>query len=357
MRRPKPAPFAATPRAGGRGTASPGRTPRRRAPILAARYLEPMKALGVTAVPDGDWLLEIKFDGYRTLSTINEGAAELWSRNENSLSPLFPEIAAAVAGLPCSNATLDGEVVAIDETGRPRFQLLQRLGRGLHRPPLLYYVFDLVHLNGKSLLSWPIEERKAALARLLDRAQPPLRLSPTFEQAPADLLQQVRRQGLEGIVAKKPGSLYEPGRRSGQWVKCRVVHEQEFVVGGYTPPRGSRTIFGALVLGYYEGNRLRYAGKVGTGFDETTRAALMRDAKSLRVGSTPFADPPIGRRGRFGGGLTSADVAEITWLRPRLVVQVRFSEWTHDGQLRQPVFLGLRRDKDPREVVREVAAT
>lgn len=323
---------------------------------IAATYVEPMKALGVTSVPDDDWLVELKFDGYRTLATVNDGSVELWSRNHNSLSSLFPEIATALASLPCSNATLDGEVVAIDPTGRPRFQLLQGLGRGAHRPPLLYYVFDLLHLNGESLLDRPIEERKTALARLLDRTRPPLRLSPAFNHSPAELLDQVRQQGLEGIVAKHTGSRYEVGRRSGAWLKCRVVHEQEFVVGGFSPPKGSRTVFGALLLGYYEGNRLRYAGKVGTGFDEATRTAVMREAKPLRTNTPPFADLPVGRRSRFGGGLTPADVAEVTWLRPRLVAQVRFSEWTNEGQLRQPVFLGLRRDKSARRVVREVTA-
>lgn len=315
-----------------------------------------MKALATVQVPEGDWLVEIKFDGYRALSTVQDGRAEIWSRNHNSLAPLFPEISAALLSLPCSNATLDGEIVAVDDAGRPRFQLLQQLQRGSVRPPLLYYIFDLLHLNGKSFLSAPIETRKTALAKLLDRSHPPLRLSPVFDQPPAHLLEQARRDGLEGIVTKRSGSRYEPGRRSGQWLKCRIVMEQEFVIGGFTAPQGSRTVFGAILVGYYEGGRLRYAGKVGTGFDESTRQSLMREAKTLRLPSSPFSSLPLGRRSRYGQGLTPSVVASVVWVRPRLVAQIKFSEWTDEGQLRQPVFLGMRRDKPARAVHRELTA-
>ena len=315
-----------------------------------------MKALATEKVPPGDWLLEIKFDGYRALTTLNGGQVELWSRNHLPLSASFPELVPALAALPCRNAVIDGEIVALDPQGRPRFQLLQGLARDSTRPPLFYYVFDLLHLDGTSLLGQPIESRKALLDKLFSGTASPLGLSPVFRTTPAQLLAQIRRQGLEGIVAKTARSLYEPGRRSGHWLKCRIASDQEFVVGGFTPPRGSRTWFGALLLGYYDHGQLHYAGKVGTGFNEAARRNLMKRFRSLQTTASPFVDLPQTRRPRFGAGMTAAAMREVTWLKPELVVQARFSEWTREGQLRHPVYLGLRDDKAARDVVRETGA-
>jgi bifunctional non-homologous end joining protein LigD len=208
-----------------------------------------MKALGVSEVGGDDWLLEIKYDGFRALGIVQGKTAELWSRNEKPLTSTFPEVAAALAKLKCDDAIVDGEVVALDEAGRPRFQLLQGLDMGKSRPPIHYFIFDLVHLNGESLLNLPIEERRSRLERLMKGVPDVLRLSPVFDVAPAELLERAREQGLEGIIGKKRGSLYEPGRRSGAWVKRRISFDQEFVIGGYTPPQGGRTHFGALVVG------------------------------------------------------------------------------------------------------------
>lgn len=323
---------------------------------VRAGFIPPMKALGVRTPPAGRWHCEIKFDGYRAVAVLERGRAELWSRNRNSLASDYPEVVEAVEGLPCRSAVLDGEVAALDARGRSRFQLLQQRGVG-ERPPIIYYLFDLMQLDGRSLLARPIEERRAALDRLVGpRNGGVLRLSPVFDRDPESLLEHVRREGLEGIVMKAPGSVYEPDRRSGAWLKCRVSNQQEFVIGGFTPPRGGRTHFGAIVVGYYRGGDLIYAGKVGTGYDRRSLEELHRRFLQLRSDRNPFADLPKERRPRFGRGMTAAGMREVTWLRPKMVCQVRFAEWTEDGQLRQPVFLGLREDKPARAVVREAPA-
>ena len=318
-----------------------------------AAFVEPMKALGSELVPGGRWRCEIKFDGYRALAVLNRGRVELWSRNHKPLDQDYPEISDALAKLKCEDAILDGEIVAVDASGRSRFQLLQ--GRDLgERPPLRYYVFDLPRLDGEDLAGFPLEDRQARLAAWLGRKPPsPLKLSPWFDVEPAELLAAAREQGLEGIIAKRPGSPYEAGRRSGAWLKCKVHGEQEFVIGGFTPPEGSRTHFGALLIGYHAAGRLLYAGKVGTGFDRATLADLHRRFLTLRREGCPFANLPMERRPRFGRGMTAAEMRKVTWLRPALVAQIRFAEWTHDGVLRQPVFLGLRNDKAAASVTRE----
>ena len=312
-----------------------------------------MKALGSDVVPGGRWRCEIKFDGYRALAVLGGGRVELWSRNHKPLDPDYPEVTAALAKLKCDDAILDGEIAALDEAGRSRFQLLQ--GRDLgERPPLRYYVFDLPRLNGEDLSGLPIEERQARLAAWLGKKPPaPLELSPWFDTEPEELLAAAKKQGLEGIIAKRPGSAYEAGRRSGAWLKCKVHGEQEFVIGGFTPPEGSRPHFGAILIGYYSAGKLLYAGKVGTGFNHATLAELHACFLRRKREGCPFANLPMERRPRFGRGMTAGEMRKVTWLRPDLVAQIRFSEWTNDGVLRQPVFLGLRKDKAATEVRRE----
>lgn len=345
--------------AAGRRSVSRKRAKAASSPRTAVRppvFIEPMKAQAVTAVPPGNWRLEIKFDGFRALALIDQGNVELWSRNAKPWPERFPEIRRALTELRCQDAILDGEIVALDAQGRPSFQLLQNEARGRVRPVLRYYLFDLLRLDGESLLDRPIEQRQEALADLVHKAPSELLLSPVFNQAPARLLEEVGKQGLEGIIAKAAGSVYEPGRRSGTWLKCRLAREQEFVIGGFTPPKGARAHFGALLVGYYRGKQLLYAGKVGTGFDAKKLRALRTQFEAVRQDECPFADLPSSRRSRFGAGMTASAMREVTWLRPKLVAQIRFSEWTEDGLLRQPVFLGLREDKRASDVVREALA-
>lgn len=316
-----------------------------------ATFVPPMKALSVDRIPAGKWRLEIKLDGYRAIAVKNGDAIELWSRNHKSLA--YPEVIEALKGITCANAVIDGEIVALDPAGRTRFQLLQGRDRGVERPPIVYYVFDLLHFDGRTLLKVPIEERQKTLEVLVGKKPGVIRFSPVFEMEPEGLLEAVRRQGLEGIIAKSPGSLYESGQRSGAWLKCKVFGEQEFIIAGFTPPRNSRTHFGAILVGYHDGEKLRYAGKVGSGFDRAQLEYLHGEFMKRRIATCPFDDLPMPRKPRFGLGMTAAAMREVTWLKPALVTQIRFSEWTRDGLLRQPVFAGLRRDKAPREVVRE----
>lgn len=337
---------------------APPRTSRTaaRAKLAAPEYVEPMKALAVETVPQGDWQLELKFDGYRAIALVDRGVVALWSRNRNDLTADYPEVAAALKKLRCRNATLDGELVALDEHGRSSFQLMQQRELRGRRPAMQYFVFDLLHLDGRDFRHEPLEARRTALGRLIGAGDSAVRPSPVFDVEPAALMEAVREKGMEGIVAKRRGSLYEAGRRSGAWVKCRLASEQEFVIGGFTVPKRSRTHFGALLIGYYEGERLLCAGKVGSGFDDRLLAALHKKMSTLERRDCPFANLPSAKRTRFGTGLTAAALREVTWLEPELVCQVRFTEWTDDGSLRHPVFLGLRNDKRAREVVREPLA-
>jgi bifunctional non-homologous end joining protein LigD len=221
------------------------------------------------------------------------------------------------------------------------------------RPPLAWYVFDLLSLNGKDLTGLPLTERKERLAELLKDAPEPIRPSPALDGAYEDLLAQVRKHGIEGLVGKRADSKYEPGRRSGAWIKVKVLNNQEFVIGGFTPPAGSRRYFGALLVGYYEGKQLLFASKVGTGYSAKVLKAVFEQMKPLRAATCPFANLPTKRTGRWGQGITRSEMAKCTWVEPRLVCEVRFTEWTRDGGLRHPAFLGLREDKAANEVVRE----
>ncbi len=341
-------PRASSPRA--RAAASPLRN---RISNTAPAYIEPMKALGVDEIAGDHWLLEIKYDGYRALSVCENGRVEMWSRNQKTLSDHYPEIIVALEKMKLSDAVLDGEVVALDPEGRPSFQLLQNRGDAANNAPLYYYVFDVVHFDGQSLIDEPIEKRKEILGKILKKAPSQIRLSPTFDEDPEVLLEQARTQGLEGIVGKRKGSVYEPGRRSGAWAKKRISHDQEFVIGGFTAPRRGRLHFGAILVGFYDQGRLLYCGKVGTGFDGKKLKSLRQQFAKIETTSCPFENLPMARKPRYGLGMTAAAMREVTWVKPMMVAQIKFSEWTREASLRQPVFLGLREDKPATEVVRE----
>jgi bifunctional non-homologous end joining protein LigD len=275
----------------------------------------------------------------------------LLSRNNRELGDKFPGVIRALSKLPCETLMLDGEVVALDEQGRSSFQLLQRAGDP--RPKsgnVIYYAFDLLNVNGKDTTRLPLMKRKALLKTLLDGRSECILVSDILAGDVQHLSAAMQKLGLEGMIAKERDSTYEIGARSGSWIKFKWGCEQEFIIGGYTDPEGSRPYFGSVLAGYYEGERLIFAAKVGTGFNAKLLKALYDRFQKIRVERTPFANLP-----ERGGHLTAAQMRFCKWVKPALVCQVRFTEWTSDGHLRQPVFLGLREDKSPREVVKEVA--
>ncbi len=326
----------------------------RNLPDLPIQFLEPMKCRLVAHAPRGqDWLYEIKFDGFRTLALKNGKTVQLLSRNNKSLNDRFPQMIDAVRALPCNQAILDGEIVALDEHGRSSFQLLQMANMpGQRRAPLVYYLFDLINLEGKDLRNLHLHQRKSILQSLVSEQSEPIRFSTDIHGTPTKLLQQVKKLGLEGFVAKEVNSKYEPGRRSGCWQKIKVANEQEFVIGGYTPPKGSRDHFGSVIVGYYEAGKLIFVSKVGSGFNRALLESLFDKFQKFRRSDCPFANLP--EKLSFGGqGLTAGEMRKCTWVEPQLVCEIRFTEWTRDNHLRQPVFLGLRDDKNAREVVKE----
>jgi bifunctional non-homologous end joining protein LigD len=328
--------------------------PRSRKPG-SARFIEPMKACPLARLPQGnDWLYEVKFDGVRALGIKQGNKVQLVSRSAKDLARKYSPITQALRALPASQAVVDGEIVALDASGRSSFQLLQtyQMPTG-RRPPLVYYVFDLLHLDRKDLTGLPLEQRKQLAQFLLTKVPEPIRFSPGIKAEPKKLIREMQARGLEGLIAKRRDSKYEPGRRSGAWVKFKWTDEQEFVIGGYTPPKGTRSHFGALLVGYYEAGNLMFAAKCGTGFDQKLLASLHGRFQRLIQKDCPFVNLP--ERLSSGGsyGLTAREMRTCTWLEPSLVCQVRFAEWTRDGHLRQPAFFGLREDKAPEEVVRE----
>jgi bifunctional non-homologous end joining protein LigD len=326
-----------------------GRTPA--APVPG--FVAPMQAILVDSIRPGDWIYEIKFDGYRALALRGGSDTRLLSRNEKDLGRQFPEVKDAVAALDVQDAIIDGEIVALDDKGRSSFQLLQGFGAGLVRPPIVFYAFDLLRLNGKDLQDLPLEERKAKLEGLLKKPPGVLRYSVSFTHKIEELLSRAQELGLEGLIGKRSGSRYEAGKRSGAWVKIKLYQEQEFVIGGYTEPEGSRKYFGALLVGFYDGKSFKFAGRVGTGFSDKLLSSLFDDLQKIRVESCPFSNLPAPGRNRWDQGLTAAEMKRCRWVKPAIVCQVRYTEWTRDDRLRHPVFIGVREDKSPTDVVRE----
>ncbi len=325
-------------------------------PKAKPQFIAPMKALLVNQLPKGSqWIYEVKFDGVRALAIKTGKEVRLISRNAKDFSAKYSELLEPLRQLPAKEAVLDGEVVAVDPKGRSSFQLLQSyLSAGAEKPPLFYYVFDLLNLEGKDLTGLPLYQRKALAQALLADVSPRIRFSVSIQADSARVMREMQRRGLEGLIAKRKESNYDSGQRTGAWVKFKWTNEQEFVIGGYTRPQGTRSYFGALLVGYYQGDKLWFAGKVGTGFDEKLLASLHERFQQRVRPDCPFANlPEKPRPGLRSGSLTTAKMKFCTWLEPRLVCQVRFTEWTRDHHLRQPVFLGLREDKQPEEVVRE----
>ena len=293
-------------------------------------------------------MYQLKLDGYRAIAYRTRSKVCLRSRNDNDFSLRYPAVLDGLAALP-DETVIDGEVVAFDAEGRPSFNVLQNYGSS--SAPVVFYVFDVMVLRGKDVMSEPLERRLNLLeTRVLPKLKEPVRYAGALDARLSDLVASVKAQGLEGLVAKRLGSRYEAGMRSGAWMKMRVNRGQEFVIGGYT--LGTRT-FDAIVFGYYEGKKLIYVARTRNGFTPATRAALFKKFRGLEIPDCPFANLPEARSGRWGQGLTKAKMAECRWLKPLLVAQIEFLEWTSDNHLRHSRFVGQREDKPARQVRRE----
>jgi len=344
--RPSPSPST--------GSRRPAKAARARKPALAASDLagapkapfphgvEPMLATLVDGPFDREgWSFEVKWDGYRSLAAIQAGKARLVSRNGKLQNAKFPAVAAALDGFPV-NAVFDGEIVAVDDQGRPDFQSLQNAARS-GEARILYYVFDVLYAAGRDLRPLPLGRRRAILEKLIP-VSATVRLSDSVETRGRDFFRAAGKNGLEGVVAKDLSSPYRSGVRTRDWLKIKTAKRQEAVICGFTEPRASRRYFGALILGAYRNGRLVYIGHVGTGFTERSLKDIHGRLKPLVTAKAPFAEEPKSNM-------------PVTWITPRLVCEVKFTEWTSEGLMRHPVFMGLRDDKSPKEVERERSAS
>jgi len=299
-------------------------------------------------LPAGDdWQYEIKLDGYRALAIRQKGDVDLLSRRNNSLNSRFPQIRKALEQLE-DGIIVDGEVVALDEKGRPSFNLLQNHRTGNY--PVVYYVFDLLAWRGRSIVDVPLETRRKALDEVLADAREPIRLSSALAGSPSVLIAAATEQGLEGLIAKRTNSRYESGRRSGAWVKYKIDKGQELVIGGYKPAASG---FENLAVGYYEGDRLMFVGKVKNGFVPALKRDIMARFKGLETNACPFDNLPEPKNARRGEALTAEAMKKYRWLKPELVAQIGFTDWTEANHLRHSRFIGLRDDKPARDVVHE----
>ena len=307
-----------------------------------------MAALLVDRLPEGDaWLYEVKFDGYRALLIKNGASVQIRSRNDKDLTARYPTVAGAAQRLAATTAVVDGELVAVDAAGQPSFQALQH--PDAHPGHVVaFYAFDLLHLDGEDLTRQPLEARRARLPKVTKNSG--VLLSESLAGTVAQITDAVRGLGLEGVIAKRKDSRYDAGQRSGAWQKLKLDRQQEFVVGGYRPgPYG----IDALLVGYHEGKALRFAGKIRAGFTPHIRRDVAAALKPLHAARCPFADLPNTKTDRWGGGVTAEQMAEMQWVKPSLVAQIQFVEWTAEGRLRHAAFLGLRGDKPAKDVRRE----
>lgn len=319
--------------------------PARDARLALPAQLAPALATLVERPPAGDWLYEVKFDGYRLLARVQGGEVRLFTRNGHDWTDRLPRQARAVAALGLGDSWLDGEVVALDDRGLPDFQALQNAFDSGRSDDLVYYLFDAPFLDGEDLRQAPLETRRARLQeRLGNPRHSPLRFSAAFAVAHRDIVESACALSLEGVIGKRAGSPYV-SRRSADWIKLKCRRRQEFVIVGYTRPKGSRSGFGALLLAVHEGGRLRYAGRVGSGFDEAALRALHARLQALARDDSPL-DGPLAADQRRG----------VHWVEPQLVGEVAFAEWTREGIVRQASFVALRSDKPAAQIVREQPA-
>jgi DNA ligase D-like protein (predicted ligase) len=318
-----------------------------RLPKTTAIFIEPMECLAVSRLPHGwQWIWEIKLDGYRAIA-VKSGVTTLYSRNGKSLNRRFPYIVEPLRDLP-DGTVVDGEIVALADDGRPVFNLLQNFTSESGR--IRYFVFDLLCYQNRDLTSLPLIERRKMLRSLIAVDGERIRIADHVEASAEQMLAAVREQRLEGIVGKRRDSPYEPGKRSGAWIKHRVSLGQEFVIGGYTPgPHG----LDSIIVGFYRGDDLVYVARTRNGFVPASRRRVFEKLWPLVTPKCPFVNLPETHKARWGEALTAEKMKKCVWVRPELVAQIEFLEWTDGDHLRHSKFAGLRDDKEARTVVKE----
>jgi len=292
-------------------------------------------------------LFEVKFDGYRAIAVKSGGKLNLFSRRRNSFNSQYSLLFEALADLP-DNTVIDGEVVALNESGQPDFNLLQHYRTQASR--IHYFLFDLLVFRNRDLTQLPLIGRRQIMKSVLKFESARIRITDYFEASAADMLRAVRGQGLEGVVAKRKNSRYEVGKRGGSWAKYRLNSGQELVIGGYVP--GAHGL-DAIVVGYYQGEDLIYVARVRNGFVPSSRRQIFARLRPLLIAKCPFGNLPETHKGRWGEGLTATDMQKCAWVRPQLVAQIEFLEWTESDHLRHAKFAGLREDKNARNVIKE----
>jgi DNA ligase D-like protein (predicted ligase) len=317
-------------------------------PQREAAFIEPMECLAVAKPPEGpEWLYEIKLDGYRAVAINSKGKLSLVSRNRKSFSGQYPYIVEALSDLP-ENTVVDGEIVALHDSGRPDFSLLQHSRSQASR--ICYFIFDLLVYQNRDLMRLPYVRRREIMDFTLKFRSPRIRIAQYFETSADEMILAVREKGLEGVVAKRKDSFYESGRRTGAWAKYRLNRGQELVIGGYVPgPRG----LDSIIVGYYREKELIYVARVRNGFVPASRRQAFERLKPLVARDCPFVNLPEMHKGRWGDGLTAEDMKKCVWVRPELVAQIEFLEWLESDHLRHAKFAGLREDKDPLTVTKE----
>src|SRR5256885_1956551 len=319
-------------------------------PRRKAEFIQPMECLPVTKLNDAvQRTYEIKLDGYRAIAVKSGPTINLYSRRGKSFNSQYPYLVEALGELP-EGTVVDGEVVALDDAGRPNFNLLQSFRNEASR--IHYFIFDILICNDRDLTRLPLNERRKLMKSVLKLRSPRIRISEQFETSGNDMLAAVRQQQLEGVVGKRKDSLYQPGKRTGSWIKYPVNPGTEVVIGGYIPgPHG----FDSLIVGYYQGKDLVYVARVRNGFVPASRRQVFEEIRSLISPTMPFANLPDTHKSRWGDELTADKMKECVWLRPEIVAQIEFLEWTEADRLRHSKFVGLRSDKEARTVTKEHA--
>jgi DNA ligase D-like protein (predicted ligase) len=316
-------------------------------PRQSAGFIETMDCLPVAKLPEGPgWTYEIKLDGYRLEVVRSSGKTTLYSRRQNVFNHKFPYITAALKDLP-GDTVIDGELVALGPDGRPDFNLLQNFRSAESR--IMYYAFDVLVHQGRRLTELPLSERRTILSSVIEPGEH-VALSQVSDRSAKEMLEFAKSHGLEGVVAKRSDSFYQPGQRTGLWSKYRINLGQEFVIGGYVP---SHLGVDSLVVGFYRGKDLIYAARVRAGLVPATRREVFERLKHLKTFKCPFLNLPEPTAGRWGQGLTAEKMKECVWVRPEVVAEIQFLEWTGADHLRHTRFVAIRDDKDPSKVVRE----